>query len=204
MVINNRGITMIIALITALIILILGSIALYISIKSTKMSGTFRQYRASVEAAKGGYEETKYIINYIMDYVKVHGEAPSEAPSIGNFTNLNFTNFANFKSKLKDATAENTTSVWTDDAQNPDKTVSNPDITLTVGNYNVYVKLINTAKGNTAMGGTKGLGTGGVTTGKAGTSTVTPPRIPYLYTIEIVSQHQTANDAAAVSLVYGY
>jgi len=192
MVINNKGITMIIALITALIILILGSIALYISLKSTKVSGTFRQYRASIEAAKGGYEETKYII----DYVKVHG-APPGTGGIITFIDGNFT------SKVTTATADNPT-LWTDDAQNPDKTVSNPDITLTIGNYNVYVKLINTAKGNTAMGGTKGLGTGGVTTGKAGTSTVTPPRIPYLYTIEIVSQHQTANDTAAVSLVYGY
>ncbi len=189
---NNKGIALIIALITALIILILGSIALYISLKSTKISGTFRQYRASIEATKGGYEETKYIINYI----KKHGEIP-DTDSIVTFIDDNFT------SKLGNATADNPT-LWTDDAQNPDKTVSNPDITLTIGNYNVYVKLINTAKGNTATGGTKGLSTGGVTTGKTGTSTVPLSRIPYLYTIEIVSQHQTANDTAAVSLVYGY
>jgi len=54
------------------------------------------------------------------------------------------------------------------------------------------------------MGGTKGLSAGGVTTGKAGASTVTPPKIPYLYTIEIVSQHQTTDDEASVSLLYGY
>lgn len=188
---NEKGIALIIALITALIILILGSIALYVSIKSTKISGSFRQYRASIQAAKGGYEETKYII----DYVKLHDIAPS-------ISDGNFTNFANFKDKLKDATAENTTSVWTDDAKNPDKTVSDPDITLDIGGYNVYVKLINTAKGNTDLGGSKGLSAGGVTTGKAGASTVTPPKIPFLYTIEIVSKHK--DDEAAVSLLYGY
>ena len=194
MVINNKGITMIIALITALIILILGSIAFYISIKSTKVSGTFRQYRASVEAAKGGYEETKYIIDLL--------KADPNATMPAGITVNNKTCLVQEKLRKKTSDWDNTT--CTGDPTNPDKTVSNPDITLTIGNYNVYVKLINTAKGNTAMGGTKGLGTGGVTTGKAGTSTVTPPRIPYLYTIEIVSQHQTANDTAAVSLVYGY
>ncbi|MCK4278718.1 MAG: hypothetical protein KAW82_06000, partial [Desulfurellaceae bacterium] len=186
---NEKGVALIIALIVALIILILGSIALYVSIKSTKISGSFRQYRASIEAAKGGYEETKYII----DYIKVNSAAPS-------ISDGNFTNFTNFKDKVKYATTDSTTSVWTDDAKNPDKTVSNPDITLDIGNYYVYVKLINTAIGNTALGGSKTLGTGGVTTGKAGASTVTPPKKPFLYTIKIVSKHKTTDDEAAVSL----
>ena len=47
---NEKGVALIIALIVALIILILGSTALYVSIKSTKISGSFRQYRASIQA----------------------------------------------------------------------------------------------------------------------------------------------------------
>lgn len=189
---NEKGIALIIALITALIILILGSIALYVSIKSTKISGSFRQHRASIQSAKGGYEKTKYII----DYIKVHSTAPS-------ISDGNFTNFTNFKDKVSTPTAGHPT-LWTDDAQNPDKTVSNYDIKLDIGDYYVYVKLTNTAIGNTALGGSKTLGTGGVTTGKAGASTVTPPKIPYLYTLKIVSKHKTTNDEAAVSLLYGY
>ena len=189
---NEKGVALIIALIVALIILILGSIALYVSIKSTKISGSFRQYRASIQAAKGGYEETKYII----DYIKVNGN--------GNCTSSIIINIdGNLTSKVTTATADDAT-LWTDDAKNPDKTVSNYDIKLDIGDYDVFVKLINTATGNTALGGSKTLGTGGVTMGKAGASTVTPPKIPFLYTIEIVSKHKTTDDESAVSLLYGY
>lgn len=189
---NEKGVALIIALIVALIILILGSTALYVSIKSTKISGSFRQYRASIQAAKGGYEKTKYII----DYIKVNSAPPGTS---GTITSID----GNFTSKITTATADDAT-LWTADAQNPDKTVSNYDIKLDIGNYYVYVKLINTATGNTALGGSKELGTGGVTTGKAGASTVTPPKIPYLYTLEIVSKHKTTDDEAAVSLLHGY
>ena len=182
---NEKGIALIIALITALLVLILGSIALYVSIKSTNVSGSFRQYRASIQAAKGGYEKTKYII----DDIKVYNP--------DNNSNVNFTNFANFKDKVKNATVDNAT-VWTPDAQNPDKTVSNYDIKLDVGNYNVYVKLINTAKGNTAIGFSGKLNAG------SGASIIYPPKVPYLYTLEIVSESKTTNKEADISTLYGY
>jgi len=191
---NEKGIALIIALITALLILILGSIALYVSIKSTEMSGGFRQYRASIQAAKGGYEKTKYIIGYI----KVHNTAPT---SYGNFTNS-----TNFKDKVKYATVDNTTSVWiynNNDAQNPDTTVSNPDIKFNIGNYTIYVKLINTTIGNTATGSSGKLNAGGVTTSKSG-SVISPPTVPYLYTLEIVSKSNMTNREAVVSVLYGY
>ena len=191
-IINEKGIALIVALITALLVLILGSIALYVSLKSTNVSGSFRQYRAAIQAAKGGYEKTKYII----DDIKVNN--PDNISNVVNPTN--------FKDKLNNATADNT-AVWTNnnsDAQNPDTTDSNPDITFNIGNYNVYVKLINTAKGNTAIGFSGKLNAGGVTTNKSGASIIHPPKVPYLYTLEIVSESKTTNKEADISTLYGY
>jgi len=179
---NEKGIALIIALITALLVLILGSIALYVSIKSTNVSGSFRQYRAAIEAAKGGYEKTKYII----DDIKVNNAVPDNSNTI--------TIGSNFTNKITTPTAGHPT-LWTDDAKNPDKTVSNYDIKLDIGDYYVFVKLINTSIGNTVTM-PSGLNAGGVTT-------VIHPK-PYLYTLEIVSKSKTTNKEADVSTLYGY
>ncbi len=204
MYINKKGIALIVALIIAFIILALGSLTLYISMQSTKISGSFRQYRSAVESAEGAFNETREILGSIKA-----GENVSFPSTLIN----NKTTCLHYKLNTQ-------TSNWTDndlsnnqcsnlsnvESTNISDIVSFYDLKYSLGGYTIYIKLVNTAKGNTSSSSSKGLVSGGVTSpNKEGTNVIHPPPIPFLYRMEIVAESTiNTKDKAHISLLYGY
>jgi hypothetical protein len=91
------------------------------------------------------------------------------------------------------------------ESTNIDDIVNYYDFKYRMGNYNVYVKIVNSAKGNTGFAPNNGRTVGGTTANKRGVNTINPPHDPYLYRMEIISESViNPNDKAAVSLLYGY
>jgi Tfp pilus assembly protein PilX len=201
---NQKGIALIVALIIAFIILALGGMALYVSMQSTKISGGFKQYRSSIEAASGAFNETNRILEGIKSGTTV---------SLPNTLIDNKTSCLYYK-------LNNPTTSWTNDDLSNDNCFSTTDkakstniddiknyydLKYSLGNYIVYIKVSGTAEGNTSSSSNNGLTAGGVTSNKQGTNIVHPPTIPYLYRIEIVSESKlNSNDKAHISLLYGY
>ncbi len=203
---NKDGIALIVSLIIAFIILALGSLALYLSTESTKISGAFKRYNSSLAAAVGAFKDAETVMGYIKSGVN----APV-TPST----------FVDEKRSCLFYKLNNPTSRWTDsDLQNNGclahtvnlasstnigDIVNYYDFKCSLGNYNVYIKVTNTSEGNTAFSVPKKLTSGGTTSSKYGTHVMHPPRIPYLYRIEIVSESRiSSNDKTVISLLYGY
>ena len=199
---NKKGIALIVALIVAFIILALGSMALYISMQSTKISGSFRQYRSSIEAAGGAFSETRRILGYIKSNASV-----SVLPStlIDNNTTCLHYKLSTPTTKWTDLSNNNCSDLSNVESTNISDIVSFYDLKYSLGGYTVYIKLVNTAKGNTSSSISKGLTSGGVTSNKQGTNVIHPPPIPFLYRMEIVAESTiNTKDKAHISLLYGY
>ncbi len=75
-----------------------------------------------------------------------------------------------------------------------------------MGNYTVYIEVVNAAEGNTSgSSASKKLIAGGVTTSKRGVNIIHPPTIPSLFRIEVVAEStKNSKDKAHRSVVYGY
>ena len=202
---NEKGIALIIALIIAFIILALGSMALYISMQSTKISGAFRQYKSSIEAAAGAFDETKRILGSIKS-----------GSSVTFPSTLKDSKTACLQYKLTHPTTEWTgnlpgngcsANAFQAESTNIDDIVNQNyyDLKYLLGNYNVYVKIANSATGNTSLSVPKDLTSGGVTANKQGAQVIPLPTVPYLYRMEIISESTlNSNDKAHISLLYGY
>jgi hypothetical protein len=202
---NEKGIALIVALIVAFIILVLGSTALYISMQSTIMSGAFKQYRNSIEAAAGAFDETKRILGSIksgssvtfpntlidkktacLKYKLTHPTTEWEDPNSD----------LSDKCSVNASQAENT---------NSDNIVNHYDLKYSLGNYLVYIKITNSLEGNTSVSVSQSLTAGGVTASKEGTNIIHLPKVPYLYRMEIISESTlNSKNKAHVSLLYGY
>jgi Tfp pilus assembly protein PilX len=205
---NENGIALIVALIIAFVILVLGSMALYISMQSTKISGAFRQYRSSIEAAAGAFEDMKRVV----DKIKAGND-----PTFPNSNGIT----VDCKKECLQYKLTHPTTEWSDDlpgngcsanalqaqSTNADDVV-NPnyyDLKYSLGNYNVYIKITNSLEGNTSASASQSLTAGGVTASKEGTNIIHPPKVPYLYRMEIISESKlNSNDKAHISLLYGY
>lgn len=201
---NQNGMALIIAILVAFIILVLGSMALYISTQSTKISGEFSVYRSSVEAANGAFRETRAILSYIkenkpfsvpfniIDNRTACLHYKLNTPSI-NWTNSDLTSNGCLARTV--ALAENT---------NDSKVIDYYDLKYSLGNYYVYLKIVNTSLGNTQTQN-KGLTTGGTTSKKHGINIIFAPKAPYIYRIEIVSVSKlNPYDFSHVSVLYAF
>jgi len=203
---NDKGIALIVAIVFAFIILALGSMALYISMQSTKISGSLKRYRSAVEAAEGAFGETRKILGYI----KTNSTVSFPSNLLDNKTaclhyklntqTSNWTDSGLSGNQCRAATTTLAENVNTNDIKNY------YDLKYSVGTYIVYVEIVNAAKGNTSGSSTsKKLTAGGVTTSKRGTNIFNPPTIPSLFRIEIVAEStKNSKDEAHISVVYGY
>ena len=202
---NNKGVALIVSLFVALIILVLGGMALYVSMESTKISGGFKQYRSSIEAAIGAYNETDKII-MSLNIVNSTITYPDS---------LVDKNISCLKSKLKtpvdqwneiadNANGDGCPSVSKMRSTKVDDIMQYYDLKYKIGDYNVYVKVVSSTKGNTSNVSGNGRTVGGTTANKKGGNT-NISRAKYLYRVEIVSiSSVNNNDKTLISLLYGY
>jgi len=204
---NDKGIALIVAIVFAFIILALGSMALYISMQSTKISGSFKQYRSALDSAIGAFGETRKILGYI----KTNSTISYPSNSLDNKTTtclrykLNTPTSNWTDSGLSGNQCRATTTTLAENV-NTNNIKNYYDLKYSVGTYIVYVEIVNAAKGNTSSSSTsKKLTAGGVTTSKRGVNIIHSPTIPSLFRIEIVAEStKNSKDEAHISVVYGY
>ncbi len=196
---NESGMTLVIVIVLAAAALIVMAGLIYMVTSGTELTGTARRYSTALEAAVGGVDATAGLINlnsatnFSLQNAGINGGAPIS--SIANATCVN--------TKLTQPTANwtangcpaNTSTSWIIDPTNS-KTY---DMTVTLGNYTVYSKIVDTIQGNTAQA--QGLVQTGVVQANSGQDAVTA--IPYIYTINVLSIGP-ASERSKVSAVYEY
>ena len=217
---NENGIALVMVLILALIGLMIVSALLYLATSGTLTSGAFKAYRTAEEASYGGAE-------IAAEYAAGRGAFPllgvPNGCNCGNplvstdNTDLDAGGARTCRcDKVCNATADWAfgTEDWSCDENpllsglqinlTPDATTA--DFPLTLGNYVVYTKRVDTVRGNSEMGGIVAsgeLGGQGVVGSTAGL--VNPPQRPYLYRMEIDAQSTTnPREHSRVSILYAY
>ncbi len=182
---NERGIALVVVLLLMVVALVMTGGMLYMLSRGGYMAGMERRYKTALEAGIGGTDVTLQLI----------GGRGVLTMQPGNNLVINGTT----ATKL-----DNPTTAW---AATVDRSVSiTPDNAATydarfdLGDYRVYAKIVDTVQGNSA--GDEGLLKSGVVTS---TGEIVVVSMPYLYTIEILSQ-RVSNPAerAKLSVLYEY
>ena len=181
---NEKGFALAFVLILAAIALVMTLGMLFMVGRGSYVSGQQLRYRTAVEAARGGVEATLQMVG-----------------SRGNLT-VPYTNLAvdnNVVTKLETPTAG-----WggLDSAIAIDPlTPATYDMRIDLGAYRVYSKVVDTVPGNS--GAYEPLVKTAVV--NTGSGEVVVMSIPYLYTIEVLSQSQTnATERSRFSVLYQY
>ncbi len=202
---NEKGIALIIALIVAVVILILGGMSLYLSTQSTRISGMYKQYRSSEEAAEGAFDLTKNIITKIKKS-NSSGNSIQKPPELKDI-----------KQKCLEYKLSTLTKNWTNtelssnqcpnsldkvESPNVDDVIDYYDMKYVLGNYIVYIKIVNSLIGYSSTNPIKAKSISG-TEGLKGNLPSSPS--PYLYRVEIISQSKTNNnDKVHISVLYAW
>jgi hypothetical protein len=181
---NEKGFALAFVLILAVIALVMTLGMLFMVSRGSYVSGQQKRYRTAVEASRGGAEA-------ILEVIATRGT--TSVP----YTNLFLDN--SLATKL-----DNRTNAW----GGLDNTImidsgnsATYDMRIDLGTYRVYMKVVDTVFGNT------GLSTGLL---KSGVVTTSPSEffgmsIPYLYTIEVLSQSTTnSTERSKLSVLYQY
>lgn len=184
---NEKGFALAFVLILAAVSLGLTLAMLFMLGRGSYVSGQQKRYQTALEAGRGGVEA-------MLQLIGTRG-VPSTP-----YTNLflNTTGVTYLQTKLS-----TTTDAWGLDnsvAINPaDNTTY--DVRLDLGAYRAYGKIVDTVTGNS--GPDEGLLKTGVVNTNSGEVVVMS--IPYLYTVEVLSQ-STANptERAKISVLYQY
>lgn len=171
-------------------VLILAAIALTITLamfvmlgRGSFVSGQQKRYRTAVEASRGGMES-------MMQLIAMRG-VPAPYMTVPNAVALG--------NKLGDPTGS-----WV--GLNSDLTIdvldaTTYDMTIDLGAYRAYAKIVDTVEGNS--GADEGLVKTGVV--NTGSGEVTVVSVPYLYTIEVLSQSQVnPTERSKISALYQY
>lgn len=181
---NENGFALAFVLILAAIALVMTLAMLFMVSRGSYVSGQQKRFRTAVEAARGGIEATIQMIS-----------------NRGNLT-VPYNNLAldnGVGTKLGNATGS-----WggLDSSITIDPGVpSTYDMRIDLGTYRVYSKIVDTVEGNS--GADEGLVKAAVV--NTGSGEVTVMSIPYLYTIEVLSQSQTnATERSKFSVLYQY
>lgn len=185
---NEKGFALAFVLILAAVSLGLTLAMLFMLGRGSYVSGQQKRYHTALEAGRGGIEA-------MLQLIGARG-VPSTP-----YTNL-FLNTTGGITHLQ-TKLNTTTETWGLDnsvAINPaDNTTY--DVRLDLGTYRAYGKIVDTVAGNS--GPDEGLLKSGVVTSSSGEVVVMS--IPYLYTVEVLSQ-STANptERAKISVLYQY
>jgi hypothetical protein len=180
---NEKGFALAFVLILAAIALVMTLGMLFMVSRGSYVSGQQKRYRTAVEAGRGGMESMLQLI-------------ASRGIAAGYMT---VDNQAILNAKLGTPTTEwigldNTITI---DPAAP----SSYDMRMLIGSYRVYSKIVDTVQGNSSASDEL-LKTGVVNTSSGEVVVVS---IPYLYTIEVLSQSQTnATERAKFSVLFQY
>ena len=185
---NEKGFALLFVLILAMIALLMTISMLSMVSRGSYVSGQQKRFRTAVEAGRGGMEAMFQLISNrgITD------------PTI--YTMLRQTELTENKLVLPTDNWVGLNVLSTSSAIDPNNPQSY-DMTATLGAYRVYSKVVDTVEGNS--GPDEGLLKSGVVT--AGSGEVTVVSIPFLYTIEVLSQSTTnATERSKLSVLYQY
>ncbi|HBX43180.1 MAG TPA: hypothetical protein DEH27_05040 [Deltaproteobacteria bacterium] len=182
---NEKGVVIVFVLLLALVGLITIAGLLHMLARSGYVSGQQKRYNTALEAGRGGVEAT-------LEVVADRGQDKM------GLTNLVLG--ADLDTKLMSPTESWGMGVDSSSAINP--AVNNSyDIRFDLGNYRIYTKIVDTVDGNS--GADTGLLKAGVV--NAGSGEVTVMNIPYLYTIEELTETPgNASERAKLSVLYQY
>jgi len=182
---NEKGFALAFVLILAAIALVMTLGMLFMVSRGSYVSGQQKRYRTAVEASRGGAEA-------ILEVIATRGT--TSVP----YTNLFLDN------SLATTKMVNRTNAW----GGLDNTImidsgnsATYDMRIDLGTYRVHMKVVDTVSGNS------GLSTGLL---KSGVVTTSPSEffgiaIPYLYTIEVLSQSTTnPTERSKLSVLYQY
>jgi len=181
---NNKGFALVFVLILAAISLVMTLAMLLMVSRGSYVSGQQKRFRTAVEAGRGGMEAMFQMIS-----------------NRGNPDNTLYSmpNPAAAQTKLAGPIA-----TWggLDSASTIDPAVNTSyDMTIDLGTYRVYSKIVDTVDGNS--GADEGLIKTAVV--NAGSGEVTVVSVPYLYTIEVLSQSTTnPTERSKLSILYQY
>jgi Tfp pilus assembly protein PilE len=170
---NEKGFALVFVMILAVIALVMTLAMLSMVSRGSYVSGQQKRYRTAVEASRGGADA-------MFDVIATHPTTmgSSLVTKLGNPTNAW-------------GTLDNTITI----------TPSTSDMTINLGMYIVYVKVVDTVVGNTGL--STGLLKSGVVT--TSPSEISGIAIPYLYTIEVLSQSTTnPTERSKLSVLYQY
>jgi len=207
---NEKGIALVMVLILSVIALALVSAMLFMIMKGTQISGYQKFYRTSEEAGLGGAAISASFIQ--ARGVSVSGDLFADLSALlGDPANTSTTNAG--AAGCTDQKIKLPTAQWT--VCNPNDLTWDPstapsmifDLPGPVQNYRVYTKIVDTVVGNSEV---SALVTGGGLLGGQGvvasnSAMISPPHIPYLYSMEIQAQASTnPNEKSRLSVLYAY
>jgi len=185
---NEKGFAMVFVLILAAISLAMTLAMLIMVSRGSYVSGQQRRFRTAVEAGRGGMEAMFQLIS----------NRGNTDPTL--YTMLRPTDLQANKLVLPTDNWVGLNILSTSSAIDPGDNQSY-DVTVTLGMYMVYTKIVDTVDGNS--GADEGLLKTGVV--NSGSGEVTVVSVPYLYTIEVLSQ-STSNptERSKLSVLYQY
>jgi len=181
---NEKGFALAFVLILAAISLAMTVAMLIMVGRGSYVSGQQKRYRTAVEAGMGGMEAMFQLIS-----------------NRGNPDNTLYTmdNALAVQTKLVGSVdtwggLDNSSTI------DPD-VIASYDMRIDLGAYRVYTKIVDTVDGNS--GADEGLLKTGVV--NSGSGEVTVVSVPYLYTIEVLSQSQSnPTERSKLSVLYQY
>lgn len=181
---NEKGFALVMVLILAAIALVMTLGMLFMVSRGSYVSGQQKRFRTAVEAARGGIEATIQMIS-------------SRGILSVPYDNLALDNAIGTKlGKTTGSWGGLSSSITID----PD-VASTYDMRIDLGTYRVFSKIVDTVEGNS--GADEGLVKAAVV--NTGSGEVTVMSIPYLYTIEVLSQSRTnATERSKFSVLYQY
>lgn len=202
---NEDGIALITALMFTLICLGMIMALMQMLLAGTRMSGSQKNYRNSLEASYGGAEliTREFIPRLFTNYST--GIGPLLTAFSG--TDIGKIDLVVDKESLKTKLA-NPTAAWGDLSKTPDPKDA-PDLQFQLksagsgGSFKVYAKVVDTVPGNSDTTGVDYLDSG---VGVAGAGTgISPKHNPALYSVEVQGERATdAKEKALLSVLYAY
>jgi hypothetical protein len=186
---NEKGFAMVFVLVLAAISLAMTLAMLLMVSRGTFLSGQQMRFRTAVEASRGGGEAMFQLIS---------GRGILSSP----YTNLTWGSGGTGAIGTKLAGPNATWGVGLDNSSTIDPGApSTYDMRIDLGAYRVYSKIVDTVDGNS--GSDEGLIKTAVV--NSGSGEVTVVSVPYLYTIEVLSQSTTnATERSKLSILYQY
>jgi len=199
---SEKGVALALVLILAAIALAIMAALIYMITSTTQISGMQKRYKTALEAGLGGADVTYQLIS---------------ARGNPNINNINFTQAVTNDCLIAKLNTTTTSTNWVSCGSGADytKTTStsiNPDDATTYDfrfalgaspylTYSGFGKIVNTVAGNS--GGDEGLVGKGVVS--SGSGEIPVMSIPYMYSLEVLTQSQSnPNERAKLSILYEY